>query len=101
MSNVKSFTKKEVKVAIKKILKKVKKNNLDGKVFILSDLIGDYQYNHFNRLIKEVLFKSSETYGPKGARWHLTHPKASAGKMARRVMKFSMTVLLSPKTLNK
>jgi len=97
----KFFKKKEVKEKIKKILKLVKKHNLDGKVFILSDVIGDYQYSHFHRVIKEVLFKSSETYGPKGARWHLTHPKASVGKMARRVMKFSMTTVLTPKTLNK
>lgn len=86
----KPFTKKEIKEDIKKILHEVRIQKLDGEVFSLVDLIGDYQFDTRNRYIKEVLFESNENFGPKGARWFLRYPLKTPRQLAKKVMKFKL-----------
>ena len=50
------FEKKELKQEIKSLLKYIKKEDLDGNIFRMKDLIGDYQYDYRIRVIKEALF---------------------------------------------
>lgn len=86
----KEWSKKEVKKDIKRILKTIKEEKLDGKVFSLKELIGDYTWDSKSRYIKEALFYNTDTFGRNGSRWHLKHPKLTAKESAKKVMKFSM-----------
>ena len=83
----KQFTEQQVKSKIKKILKVWKRGKLDGKYFKLAHFIGDYTHNSMNRYIKETLFYNLNDGSPAGATWYLLHPKKSAKKLAKRVMK--------------
>ena len=84
----KQFTEKEVQKKIKKVLNKIKKRKLNGTVFPLTKVLGNYQFNSRNRYIKETLFKNmSQTYdGNKGGKWYLKYPDESSKKLAKRVM---------------
>ena len=86
----KEWTKKEVKKDIKRILKTVKDEKLNGKIFSLKELIGDYTWDSKSRYIKEALFYNSDTYGRLGSRWHLKNPKSTPKELAKKVMKFTM-----------
>ena len=54
----KEFTKKEVEKKIKKVLAKFEKRQKLGRLFPLTEVLGDYTYNSRNRHIKEVVFVS-------------------------------------------
>ena len=84
------FEKKELKQEIKSLLKYIKKEDLDGNIFRMKDLIGDYQYDYRIRVIKEALFESAGSFGGYGAQWFLRYPKAKPGKLVKKVMKFKL-----------
>lgn len=85
-----AFTKKQIKRKIKFILNYVKETDLNGEVFPMTDLLGDYAYNYELRILKEVLFKSGKSYGPIGSEWFLRYPNKGVKKLTKKVMKFDL-----------
>ena len=85
---VKNWKKKEVKKDLKTILKTFKENDLDGQVFPIKDLIGDYQWDSKRRYIKEALFYSTEHFGRSGNRWFLKYKDERPKELAQRVVDF-------------
>jgi hypothetical protein len=85
----KNFTKRQVKIALKRILKTWKNRKLDGQQVSLKGVIGDYTNISMYRYIKEVLFYGDmgSYKGRCGAIWYLKYPKKSMKKLTKKVMK--------------
>lgn len=83
----KNFTKKQVKMRLKKVLLKWKTFKLQGKYFPLTTVLGNYRTNSMTRYIKETLFYNLGDANRNGANWYLKYPKKNTKKLAKKVMK--------------
>jgi len=86
----KQWTNKEVKRKIKEVISSVHLQDLNGKTFSLSALIGGYQFNSMNRIIKEKLFKNigdKFEIKSRNGTWVLRYPNKSVKKMINKVIK--------------
>ena len=83
----KEFTQKEVEKKIKKVLVKFEKKLKSGRLFPLTEVLGDYTFNSRNRHIKEVVFVNKNfNLGNLGRIWGLRYPREGAKKLSKRVM---------------